>query len=1333
MLISVHACVVFRLCSAAFGDVLWRDDFSQTLTYERWGPRCWKFADGELRFTAPATSARLIAKVRDLTDGTLRARLAPSARIGSTWAYAGLVLFADESNHWQLLVCEGPEGQRYFELVEKLNGTHQAQAASGTQLPMEESGDLKTWEPTREYELELSLTPEAIVGTAADLQSGRFWRRTYRLGTGRAVNHGRPGLTTTAMAGTFRQFVVEGPPEATQTTCELPSGRNGTVAILADAKGNLAVRWAEALEQQGFGVLSLTWDDLLRGPLPLASIDLLMLTDARRLPIEARDAVQEALRVSGKVIAIGAPAFNELVTHTGQGWVGADNYVQAIVENLRPVPLRIAPDAWKRVALHPERVSTIQPAPEEGADAWKLSIDLEGWDGFSADIRGAFGPDRSLLTFQARGDASTPQLSIEIREQDASRWIATVPLTPEWRTYALGPTDFPYWHDSPAHRGAPGDHLYPENAVSLTLGLSNSHTPKVPPGPHTVWIRALGTAPHPQGREPYFYLPEIQALSPSYMLFPLKTPIRFHAAREQGILPPDTAMTYRAEAYSPIWRERGRGFDRERGWRWIPILEVRDNNGRHRGALVSLAIGDAASPDAMWANVGVVNPEAALNNLTLKRAVLSTARAMARGCFLLEGGAPVFSCEPGETLTFGAKVLNAGKQAQELTVTLSGVAAARDPNQAPTMRSTLNLPPGRRGIVSWRLPVPAGQHTIRVELLLEGRIIDAITHELIAERRSRATPDDFVRVDGDQFTLKAKRWYFKGVNYRPTFTGGYPHLNFMEREVYDPEIIERDLSWMNSIGINAISAVHALMPPDPNGPHAYRDQVDFLDRCQRHGIKVFFFLPNARPFAGADPEWVKTYLTQAGIKDHPAVMCWELAWEPIHSPWNHGLDFVIEHWNRWVVQRYGSVENAFADWGYRPALTADGKLPVPTVEMATQHGEWDVMVAAFRRAWSDILSAEYRKVVRELRAFDPQHLISFRFGACGIPSGHAFAHAHSVGTLKHVDFMNPEGYSLMKGWTTVTPPDDWRKGGLVTLFYRHFSSEKPVVWMEFGYTVNGIFDAWAQSRVHIDPAQLQEQRAAYEALYAMFIESGARGAAPWWLPGGFRLGENSDFGILEPDGSERPACEVLRKYLPRFDSVRHDPPTDYIDLDLDAHYPDAWQIYSEQYLALVEAGKRPHVRTAGTRTTSADCPLTAVGNRPYNGHNPPLYLNAEFNTLEIRSDSGPWQSVADGETLQVATGAPVYCRASLGNLGEATWLAPKDEAPGGVFLTGRSEYGLEFSAPIAADTPFLQDANVPDFVLVPQAEGEITVSFEMMARGRAYFGERRTVTLKAVP
>jgi hypothetical protein len=56
----------------------------------------------------------------------------------------------------------------------------------------------------------------------------------------------------------------------------------------------------------------------------------------------------------------------------------------------------------------------------------------------------------------------------------------------------------------------------------------------------------------------------------------------------------------------------------------------------------------------------------------------------------------------------------------------------------------------------------------------------------------------------------------------------------------------------------------------------------------------------------------------------------------------------------------------------------------------------------------------------------------------------------------------------------------------------------------------------------------------FEDFYRMLTESGADGVFFWWYPGGFRLGENSDFGIVNPDGTGRPATQVFRKAGARF-------------------------------------------------------------------------------------------------------------------------------------------------------------------------------------------------------
>jgi hypothetical protein len=292
--------------------------------------------------------------------------------------------------------------------------------------------------------------------------------------------------------------------------------------------------------------------------------------------------------------------------------------------------------------------------------------------------------------------------------------------------------------------------------------------------------------------------------------------------------------------------------------------------------------------------------------------------------------------------------------------------------------------------------------------------------------------------------------------------------------------------------------------------------------------------------------------------------------------------------------------------------------------------------------------------------------------------------------------------------------------------------------MEFGFTVNGFNRRWDPQNVRVDPAKLERQYREYDGFYRMFLESGARGAAPWWLPGGFRLGENSDFGIIEPDGAERPVVEILRRSLPLFEQVQHPTPTRMIDVDLDAHYPDSWTLYSEQYLDAVKQGQVPYLRSAGAGTDSTNCPLTAVGGSAYDGSNPPLHLNAEFDRIELKVGEAEWVAVKGGETLDVPAGAAVQCRARVGNIAEAKWIAPTtQDRAGTVYLTGLRDTPFEFFAPAAADTPFLGTADVPAFTLLSaESRARLTeatpVTFAMLANGRATFGERRRVTLKPV-
>ena len=146
----------------------------------------------------------------------------------------------------------------------------------------------------------------------------------------------------------------------------------------------------------------------------------------------------------------------------------------------------------------------------------------------------------------------------------------------------------------------------------------------------------------------------------------------------------------------------------------------------------------------------------------------------------------------------------------------------------------------------------------------------------------------------------------------------------------------------------------------------------------------------------------------------------------------------------------------------------------------------------------------------------------------------------------------------------------------------------------------------------------------------------------------------------------------------------------------------------------MERGEVPALCTTGTGTTSADMPLLAVGNVPMNGTNPPKYLDAEFNFLEIRTADGQIQRIKNGAHLPAGA---VQLRAHVGNLQEATWLKPNGCRAGGVFL--QVSGAADMHADIAADTPYLTDTHTEWIELT--AAG--TYTLRMAAYERGAFGE----------
>jgi hypothetical protein len=261
---------------------------------------------------------------------------------------------------------------------------------------------------------------------------------------------------------------------------------------------------------------------------------------------------------------------------------------------------------------------------------------------------------------------------------------------------------------------------------------------------------------------------------------------------------------------------------------------------------------------------------------------------------------------------------------------------------------------------------------------------------------------------------------------------------------------------------------------------------------------------------------------------------------------------------------------------------------------------------------------------------------------------------------------------------------------------------------------------------------LEFQAKFYEHFYHMITESAADGVFSWWYPGGFRYGETSDYGVIHPDGTDRPVTQVIRKAGPTFlDAPDPSGPAYRIEFDRDAHAGGIVGVYekvADEFWVAIEAGKAPYLATAGTGSTSVDCPLTPVGNTKPEGCFPLKYLDAVFDRVEVENAEGQWVEVEKGGEVVVNGMGMVHARLTVTNLGEATWIAREESKAAQEGSVGLS--GCVPPMPLSADTPRFGTATFGGLKLTNRPINEPqSIVLQLGAKRRARFGERFDFTI----
>lgn len=939
------------------------------------------------------------------------------------------------------------------------------------------------------------------------------------------------------------------------------------------------------------GLLKARGDDaIVLSPVQLTDVNsfgvsrfqLLILPHSDLFPAQALPNLLNFLKGKGRLICLNGPALSRLVYTDGRDWMTLHDRLSNL--NFQPMfdPSKIDSALWQIAAAAPDANPTLKI--EESPHGAAISLRFEHYHNWASVAPpkftvSPFKPGTTLISFWAKGDDRTQAAVLEWVEADGSRWLAPVPLTNDWRRVTLLPTDFKYWQDSQSKgRGGPNDHFSPQAASILRIGLADSHSAETP-GAHQFWLADFGCAALP------------------------------------GDMPMQAASAPNLEALAPIHKQV---HDTISGL-WLPVLRDRGigTSGERSGRLLPVNLDSAVFPTAVtdykdWVRVALKGPYqgaiwgggADYSAATTDKQLVNLVDRALQNVFIVRAGAQKCVNDIGKPIGLSAYLINLGPATETLSV-------EQKMYRLSDSKATEIFQSGGEAQVESGKQIEAAPAEIKIATpgvyrytaklySVEGhRLLDRLemTIRVVPSENPPNAAASLLHVEGSEFVQNGKVFRPVGVNFWPLNVAGQESpayfSGWLAPDQYDADLVEQDLARCENIGINLVSVQYSR-------PEEGVDLQDFLARCHHHHILANVFISNADP-RDLHRDKLKALLDAARLRNNPDLFAFDVAWEP-----HLGKQDVRSHydniWRKWIDDNYGPIESAEAAWKFA-APRKDALIIGPDDVQISSDGPWRIMVAAYRRFVDEMLSKGYRDVKSALRSLGADALVGARsgYGGNGFPGVDPEMPFDLRAGAAHLDFISPEGYALSGDWPA------FRSGGFTAVYARWAGAGKPVFWAEFGTSVYP----------GTSPVRLAVQHDTIDKMLRTVIDSRSNGAAVWWLPGGLRIDENSDFGIFEPDGTARPAALRFKTFAAQeLPSMQLDAKIDSIligDRDSDARgYSSIYEELRTVYSQMRSKGNIVAFRSPGEKFTTADMPLEQIGGAPATVKSPLRFVNGEI-------------------------------------------------------------------------------------------------------------------------
>ncbi|MFZ2539244.1 MAG: hypothetical protein WAX04_10135 [Oscillospiraceae bacterium] len=1090
---------------------------------------------------------------------------------------------------------------------------------------------------------------------------------------------------------------------------------------------------------QGITTRLYNWDSIDDNDLFDVTINpIIIIADALNCPAYMPNLIKYYLSIGGKVVTLGGPPFkNEFYSLNN---VEVDYRELARRLSIGEFDKKVILAFNSPTDLEGFEKNTYNPDSKKYEGSAYLSIAKDGvtsekcmryyTDNFSINesfekhIRITNG--HNVIGFWAKAFENTRTISIELIDKNGDMFKTRITPSANFKYFMLSKKDFVF-------TGNRNGVLYDDNnrptcvnfakVEKIQFGHALSHSYSIA-GEHCFFIDELASGCISVLNDEFI---SIDGLCPEYKFYPVTNAVSVKSYSKQAIIS-DTSFPVPTDIFSLSPRAQATGIDKARRFRFIPLIEAYDEKEIRCGYLAYMLLNYSygercSSQDGSSILVFTTRSDEFYLNGG-EDAVVEAIIYMLSPVLLLEGGCDEYiHLDDCENATFGAVILartDADTDGYKVKIQINNVANIYSINELSTIKLQHNYDFKR---VSFnQLPCDC---SIVVSLLYNDVVCDILKSNLCIHRLKQPEQRAFAHIEKgtNEVYIGDIPVRFFGINYMPSANTGMETWDEFEHYVsafaYDPDIIEADLKRISDIGINSLSIFMHYSPCiDSN------NILHLVNLCAQYGLYVNLSLrPSADPFH-FNEEQVREMIKKYQFDKNDTIVGYDIAWERYVGTYNEcygnfdGRKTFDKGFGEFILNRYESYENAQRLFQCDLPRNSKGQVIGLSDDMLRQDGTHTLLVSAYRCYIDSVVAYTHNKACDFIKSVDPNHMISARSGdASTIPLVDAGIYGYDYKALSlSLDFMSPESYALTDNYKNM------RQGVFTNIYSRYANPDNVVQWMEFGKSV------WIGSNFSDNSKSFEFQATYFKKFFDMLILGHTSGLYAWWWAGGYRVGENSDFGIISPDGSDRPVTKVFREYSKKFlYADRLASPSYQIHIDRDKHSDGLMSMYNsieDELFDALSRGETVEFIDGAYGKTSADVDLIEVGNLEKQGYSP-KYLNSIVTSITAILDNGTKISVKNGDDLDVGKSKAVTFTFRLINSEKAIWL-PCDYY-GSVSLLSQTASAYNFKLPLYAN---VNQRGIAEFNIAINCEKKGKLSCVLNSKYRTNFGERINVMIK---